>query len=67
MGRPLSITGVRGYEGLALAIVYRAALDLNSSSPGLRADAAEFFDSSWYTDLLTYLDLPPNVRPIMED
>lgn len=53
-------------DKLAVAIIRQAAKDLRGPA-GLRKDAQTFFASSWYADLMTLLDLPPEWRPILED
>ena len=50
-------------ELLAAHILRQAAADLSSRDPRLRRDAERFFASTWYIDLLDFLELPPDRRP----
>lgn len=53
--------GLRYEEGLAAAILWRALADLRSGNPRLRRDAERFFAGAWCTDLLDFLNIPPEL------
>lgn len=52
--------GLNGEEGLALAVIYRATLDLRSGDAEIAGDARDFFEGPWFVDLCDFLDILPD-------
>lgn len=57
------LPGLSGPEGLLVAIIARATMDLESSDPIVRESARRYFRSSLYQWDLSALDLEPGLIP----
>jgi hypothetical protein len=62
MARVKSVPGLRGERGLVVAIIWRAAADLDGP-PDLRRAAIAYFHSDDYKTHLAWLGLPEHVKP----